>query len=425
MIYYVKVQGPKIELERKTAMSEIILNSGQEELIYQMTEWYHNYRNGLTTKQWFCYGGAAGTGKTTVLKEFINRIHLTPEQYKTCAYVGKAVLVLARHGLPACTIHKLIYHTFAELEEPDPENPYFRPKIKPRFVLREKLEDELELVCIDEYRMVDDNMIRNILSYGKPVIFMGDENQLPPIFGDSTIIKPDFYLTQPMRQSYDSNIILLANRILEGRRFELMDTPDAKVVDRIEFGQNLLDDYDIIITSKNKTREYFNKLIREELIGRTSELPTYNDKLICRQNDWSNEVNDIGLCNGMVGFVTGFDKSTVSKGFMKMSFKPEFMDAEYEDCKLDYKYFKCEPEERAKYGLSKYHKFEYGYAITTHLSQGSEYGRVLYIREPWGDNLMRKQLDYTAVTRARDSITVVRDLPSILEDRIAAKMWNK
>lgn len=405
-------------------MSELILNSGQEELIYQMTRWYYDFRNGLTNKQWFCYGGAAGTGKTTVLKEFINRVHLTPNQYKTCAYVGKAVLVLARHGLPACTIHKLIYHTFAELEEPDPENPYFKPKIKPKFVLREKLDEDLELICIDEYRMVDDNMIRNILRYNKPVIFMGDENQLPPIFGDSTIIKPDFYLTQPMRQTADSKIIQLGNRILEDKGFELMDYPDAKVVDKIDFDKNLLSEYDIIITSKNKTREYFNQLIRGDLIGRKSELPMWNDKLISRQNDWSNEVNDIGLCNGMVGFVTDFDKATVSKGYMKLSFKPEFMDAEYESCKLDYKYFKSDPEERAKYGLSKFHKFEYGYAITTHLSQGSEYGRVLYIREPWGDKTMRRQLDYTAVSRAKTCITVVRDLPSILEDRIASTMWN-
>jgi exodeoxyribonuclease-5 len=47
-------------------------------------------------------------------------------------------------------------------------------------------------------------------------------------------------------------------------------------------------------------------------------------------------------------------------------------------------------------------KFEYGYAITTHLSQGSSWKKVLFYYEPYGDKMMRRQLPYTGITRAEE-----------------------
>ena len=64
--------------------------------------------------------------------------------------------------------------------------------------------------------------------------------------------------------------------------------------------------------------------------------------------------------------------------------------------------------DRKEYGMSSYEKFEYAYAITTHLSQGSQYQRVLYFDEPFGGGQdVIKKLRYTAITRAITSIDIV------------------
>ena len=52
-------------------------------------------------------------------------------------------------------------------------------------------------------------------------------------------------------------------------------------------------------------------------------------------------------------------------------------------------------------------KFEYGYAITTHLSQGSQAEEVLYYYEPFGNAEFRRQLLYTGITRAEKELTLV------------------
>ena len=51
-------------------------------------------------------------------------------------------------------------------------------------------------------------------------------------------------------------------------------------------------------------------------------------------------------------------------------------------------------------------KFEYAEAITVHLSQGSQYNKVLYYDEWIGDRNDMLKMRYTAVTRAIDSVYV-------------------
>ena len=57
--------------------------------------------------------------------------------------------------------------------------------------------------------------------------------------------------------------------------------------------------------------------------------------------------------------------------------------------------------------MSRFVKFEYGNVITAHLSQGSEYDRVLFIDEAFGSRELRKKIKYTAISRASKSIDIV------------------
>ena len=69
----------------------IELTEEQKELKRKMIHWYHHYGSG---KPYFYYSGAAGTGKTTVIKSMIEDLNMLSHEVIACAYVGKAVLVL-------------------------------------------------------------------------------------------------------------------------------------------------------------------------------------------------------------------------------------------------------------------------------------------------------------------------------------------
>lgn len=406
-------------------MINFIPTDEQLELCDQICKWLQDYESGHRIRnhpQWFSYSGPSGSGKSSILDLVIDKLKLDDDQYITCAYTGKAALNLQQKGLPSCTVHSLIYHTIIEkipyIDEASGKTKY---KMDFRFILKQSLPENLRLIVVDEATMINNTMRDRILGFGKPTIFIGDMNQLPPIFGVSDVmLYPDFKLTKIMRQNEGNPIIQLSQMILNDDYYDFGDYGNSKVISSIEFGPNLVNDYDMILCGMNKTRDYLNNRIIKEVIGKKTLQPFIGAKVVNRHNNWDLAVNGINLTNGLVGYITNFSKKQSYQGYYTIDFRPDFMDDEFEDLKIDCKYILSDYNCRKKYGISIFEKFEYAYCITTHISQGSQYNRVLFFDEPFSDKETTKKLRYTAITRAIDNITIVRS-PNSYTPRT---MWN-
>jgi len=398
------------------------LTDEQIELKREIKHWYKTLY-----KPYYYYSGAAGTGKTTVIQSVISDMGLADNEIISAAYVGKAVLVLMRHGLKACTIHSLIYTTTFVSEKTlvmdENGNIHHTTKRKMKFVLKDRLDPDIRLIIVDESGMVNDKMREEILSFGIPLVMLGDMNQLPPVFGKSSILDtPDFILTKIMRQAEGDPIVYLSQCILNDIPLKYGNYGLSNVVSEIDISRKLIEDYDMIICAKNKTRDHLNTSIREEILHRYTPEPMIGEKMICRQNNWDECINGIYLTNGMVGYITDVDYSSLYRNLLYVGFRPDFMDEGFDVLDLDYKYLKTPFDEKKDFGLSDFNKFEFGYAITAHLSQGSEYNRVLFMDEFFHSPEMTKKLEYTAITRARDQITIVKKEPRIWTPYVK---WDK
>lgn len=384
------------------------LNRGQEIAVQRLRDWW-NYK----TKQVFEISGAAGTGKTTIVKELIEEIGLANDQVLFMAYIGKATLALARTGLNAKTIHSSIcdIEMSAKVDD-DGElvlNGQGRPIMVPKFIRKEQLYGDIRLIVVDEAAMVPESLARWILEFNIPVIALGDLNQLPPVMGNTFFLKnPDVILTEIMRQSSESPIPWLAKDILEGKSLERGVIGNSiAIIPKNMLQPKLIASADIVICGRNKTRDQYNKYIREDILGRTDIDPVIGDKLICRRNNWGVSLDDnIYLINGMVGYVTDVQLERSTKKRLSIDFRPEFLDESFYDIDMDRDYINLSAELRKEY-FTKLNIFEYGYAITCHLAQGSQYDKVVVINEPFGDYRFRRQWLYTAVTRAIDKLIVV------------------
>jgi len=135
-------------------------------------------RNG--TRQVFRLFGYAGTGKTTLARHIAED---TDGDVKFAAFTGKAASVMRGKGCRgASTIHSLIYRARESGEE------------IPNFDLWDEAPaSKAELIIIDECSMVDAELGRDLLSFGVPVLVLGDPAQLPPIQGGGffTNTEPD------------------------------------------------------------------------------------------------------------------------------------------------------------------------------------------------------------------------------------------
>ena len=388
-------------------LQHIDLTSEQHELVERLKSWF---RSGV--KQTFSYTGAAGTGKTTVVRHFIEEAGI--ERYMTCAYVGKAVTVLSKQGLPATTIHSMIYNVVFQDVLDDYGKPVMingRPKKTLTFVLKNRIEHDPQLLIVDEATMVNDQLCADILSFGIPTIFIGDCNQLPPVFGISSVmLMPDFALHKIMRQAEDDPIVHISQAILKNEPIYYGAYGATQVVRTLELGYNWKD-YDVILSPVNRTRDLINDHIRTNIRGFRGTDPVIGDKLICRQNDWSRSVDgNIYLTTGMSGTVTDINRSLGKGKTLSINFQPDISDDEFFNLDLDLEYIRSSYDLRKDYGISSYEKFEYGYCITVHQSQGSGWDNVCFIDHYFHDIDYLRKVRYTAVTRAIHSLTMAEEV---------------
>lgn len=390
----------------------IELTSEQLELKRQVIHWYKNFPSG---KPYFYYSGAAGTGKTTVFKSIVDELGLENDEFTACAYVGKAVLVLLRNGLPATTIHSLIYlprsTPYFELELDEDGRPEKVKKYKAGFVLKDHLPSKLKLIFLDECAMVNDKMLGELQSFGIPIVMAGDQNQLPPVTGHSSFIdSPDFVLHQIMRQEEGNPIVFLSQCILNDIPVEYGNYEGSNVIEELPFDKRLLTDHDIILCPKNGLRDDLNNRIRKDLLGREDMLPTVGDKVICRHNNWDECRNNVFLTNGLMGYLTDVDFVSLHRNIIHGTFRPDFANVQFKKLSIDAKFLTSDYKTRLNCNkmVKNMEFFEYAYAISVHLSQGSEYDRVLYIDEFFKSPEDTKRMRYTAITRARDTVTWVK-----------------
>ncbi|MGV1949810.1 ATP-dependent DNA helicase [Agrobacterium vitis] len=370
----------------------------QDEALKAVAKWL---KEGKTPV--FRLFGYAGTGKTTLARHFAENVD---GDVLFAAFTGKAAQVLRSRGATtARTIHSLIYRPRGEEEVSDEETG--KTSMTPMFsVNRQSPVAKAALIVIDECSMVDEQLGRDLMSFGTPILVLGDPGQLPPVTGGGFFTEqaPDYLLTDIHRQARDNPIIQLAMQIREGKEIMHGDYGStARVISKNEVTQDLVLNCDQVLVGTNKTRRRYNKRLRE-LKGFTAEYPQSGDKLVCLRND---QVK--GLLNGSLWQVMTSSRETVKPG-MNLLIKPEDddMDRGAAKIKLLKAAFEDVETEIPWTTRKRYDEFDYGYALTVHKAQGSQWNNVVLFDESWAFRDTRERWLYTAVTRAAETLTIVR-----------------
>ena len=411
-------------------------------------------------QQVFRLFGYAGSGKSTVLKFALDELGLSPHRSTrdgscvpgvvTATFTGKAALVLTRKDTPARTIHSLIYSVTEATEEEieaaakkvreaemgirtltgfdrtaaeagiEAMRQALSAMKKPRFALNPQSDAaDARLIVLDEVSMVGEAMARDLMSFKKPILVLGDPGQLPPIKGEGafTNVAPDIMLTEIHRQAAESAIIRLATMAREGQPigFGSYDAHVAKMPkgditpdQALRGGQ--------LICGMNATRLQLNNAMRGAAGLAGGILPSgAAEKIICLKNQ-----NDLGLINGM--FLTLED--IVDEG--SLYFSAVVTDEDGRRVKpLDQagrpgrlRLYKGHFEDHIAFDRHRHdrdwkekkHLTEatFGWAITAHKAQGSQWENVIV----WDDGLGRSDLDrrrwlYTAITRAERGLVLL------------------
>jgi exodeoxyribonuclease-5 len=334
--------------------------------------------------------GYAGTGKTTLARHIADN---ADGSVAFAAFTGKAAHVMRGKGCrDATTIHSLIYRARGEDEN------------GPTFTLNDdSAAGKAALIVIDECSMVDAEIGRDLLSFGKPVLVLGDPAQLPPIAGGGffTAAEPDVMLTEVHRQAFDDPIIRMSMTVREGGTLDIGAYGQSRVIERGDLDQEDVLAADQVLVGRNVTRRSYNIRIRQ-LLGREAPVPVADDTLVCLRNDRKR-----GLLNGSLWRVA--EERKVRRGLLRYALSPEEGAALKNTLvSINPAFFDGTADALSLAERRRSDEFNFGYVLTVHKAQGSQWDDVMLFDESFAFRENRARWLYTGITRAAERITVVR-----------------
>ena len=358
----------------------------QDEALVAVSKWLKD-KNG---PQVFRLFGWAGTGKSTLARHLAQGV----KSVKYAAFTGKAALVMRKNGCRgASTIHSLIYSLVSDKDD------------EPRFVLDPESEAATaDLIVIDEVSMVDEALGRDLLSFGTKVLVIGDPFQLPPVQGAGffTAHDPDVMLTEIHRQARDNPIIRMSMDIREGDHLEHGRYGESLVIPRDQVDRDAVLEADQVLAGRNKTRVAYNDRLRE-LKNLPRHEPVVGDRLVCLRNNAQKK-----LLNGQIW--TAAEVKKRSNGRFSMLLDPDDPTGGKKSqarVVTHLAFFSGEEDNLTWPERRHYDEFTFGYCLTVHKAQGSQWDNVYLFDESFVFREDRKRWLYTGITRASERITVV------------------
>lgn len=387
------------------------LTLSQEVAFKRIMSWYNNRESDV-----FKLGGPAGSGKSYLIALVAEQIGI--ENCLLITPTGKAANNLIKASLPARTIHSQIYHVQSENREDgvidfetmgdnefknlemmlqqSHDRGYDFSGEETRFCLKEELDANVKCIIIDEGSMVGGKLLNDVLSFGIPTLLVGDPNQLPPVNDTTVFTKCDYYLTEIVRQAQGSPVIWLSQEVLQGRL--KTGVFGSCMVRKGPVSDSELCYADIILTDTNVSRGNLNDRLRALALDFRSRSKPLNvgDKIICRTNTTISSTEGYTLTNGAQGVITKVKHANNSYSLVDLVMETS-----------DIGTFSFIGTTRPELFPARVRppKIEYGYALTVHLSQGSEWQNVIYQQS----SMMKKSAMYTAITRAKESVLIALD----------------
>ncbi len=353
--------------------------------------------------------GGPGTGKTTTVLGIIDIFRRLRMSVLLCAPTGRAAKRLTETtGMEAKTIHRLLE---------------FNPHTG-KFTKNEGDHLGAHAVIVDEASMIDTPLMTDFLRAVSPystLVIVGDVDQLPSI-GPGSVLRdiidsgavPTVRLTEIFRQAASSRIVLSAHRIntgkmpytdnaREGNFFFLRVPEPAKIAETIvdmvsrrlpqSYGFNPMNDIQVLSPMhKGETGVMnLNSLLQEKLNPFDPSLPEvrYGHRLF-RQGDKVMQVRnnyDKLVFNGDIGRIERIDPQ---RSVVRVKF-----------------------DDTVEYRLNELEDLVPAYAISVHKSQGSEFRCVVAPVSTQHYIMLKRNLLYTAVTRARELVALVGDMKAL------------
>lgn len=380
----------------------------------ELEKWYSKYQH-----QFIDVAGVIGTGTWDLVQAFITNKQFDPREVMYLSYNQKQVLELAAKRYHAYYINGIIYNytrivDFDSLPVINPMSDSIDYKWKKE--LKNKIDPKYKLIVVLDSVLLNERTLRDIGSFGLPVILIRDP-ALTPVPDSYTFLRdPNIHLREVHPFYAHSPINHFAHKILSGDIIKPGNYDIVSVIPKKQMNLYNLKSPDMTITMSESVRNKINTIYREKIIKQRTTVNVLNERVIVTENMYNHKLINqdekkikIYLAKGIVGYISKINKHVPYTKYVPVEFRPEFYHEVFDELVMDRHFLNNITGKSRQIIPDEIFKVEYAYALTASLARLSHWDKVTLICDEVenSDSELQRRMLYTGITRAKRSITIL------------------
>ena len=391
-----------------------ILTNDQYVGISKLEKWYRKYHHQIIE-----ISAIVGTGVWDLIQRFIDDEDLDPREVMYLSYNQKQVLELAAKRYHAYYINGIIYNytRFVNFDTIPVINPNSNSlEYEWKKDVRKKIDKRYKLIVVFDSVLVNEMTLKDLCSFGLPIILIKDPMLLPAPDSYTFTRDANIVLREPHPNYIKNPIIYFAHKVITDDRFTPGSYDNVTIVPKKQMNLYNLKSSDMNITLSDNLRNEINKIYREKIMKRRDTINVINERVIVTKDMYAHKlVNQdenkikVYLRKGVIGHISKINHHAEITKYVPIEFRPEFYFEPFDDLVLDRYHLNGITYNSRQMAPDEYIQMEYAYALTPSLTRLSHWDKVTMIMDPniEADEIVTRYMIYTAITRAKQTLTIV------------------
>lgn len=377
--------------------------------------WYRKYQH-----QFIEIAGIIGTGMWETIQEFIELSPLDPREVMYLSYDQKQVLELAYRGYHAYYLSSIIYNYRCQTDLkslPVINHTSAGPQSVWRKEVRSRVDKRYKLIVVFDSTLLSLQTVKDLGKLNLPVIMLRDPMLVPSPDTYSYLREPNLQLREIAQAYVSSPIVYFAQKIIRGDKLDYGNYDNVSVVPRKQINLHNLRSSEMNITLGEELRRDINAIYREKILNHKGPENVVGERLIVMSplyremlKNADNKKVRLYLRRGLIGYLTKINKHAVGTRYVNCDFRPDGYHESFVDLMIDRYYLNGGVETKSRQERpDEILETEYAYALSAPLARISHWDKttVIFDNAEVFDEELRTRLMYTAVSRAKKSMTII------------------
>lgn len=393
----------------------MMMTNDQYQGLSKLERWYRKY-----VHQFIEISGVVGTGAWDLVQKFIDSEGLDGREVMYLSYDQKQVLELAAKRYHAYYINGIIYNytRVVDFDSLPVVNPRSNGIIDYKWTkaVRRKIDEKYKLMVVFDSVLLSYQTLMDLASFELPVILIRDPVLLPAPDTYTFMSDPNIVLRE-VHSDYGKNpLVHFAHQAIRGEKFKPGSYDNVTIVPRKQMNLYNLKSCDMNLTISEKLRKQTNKIYREKILNRKDSVNVVGERLVVVSDMYAHRITNkdekkikVYLTKGVVGTITKINRHVPGTKYVPIEFCPEFYYEPFTDLVMDRHYLNGIVASSRQIVPDEIVKMEYAYALSVPMGRTGHWDKVTLIvdENELGDPDLQKRLIYTAISKARKTITIV------------------